>query len=397
MSEDSGTAMIEGLGAAVGEMLGDFPADAPDTGFEVEAPAEGTPSPSESPETPAIPAAPAEGDDAPVEPQGTPPADAPVEAPLDEGTPVDAPDPETGFDADPALTYTVNGEVKTFDGIRLVDGAGYIKPSAVADVQRRLGERDHLVAANQQLYQTTKQYDAALVYKSGSAGKEQEYRGVNAFRQAALDAASGTAAGIYMIEQFSKLFPNPTPEQASGLKEVFDRAQLIMENTALKTASQFGADVQTRYTQAEVPTYEKRYADSFEQIQTWAKANNHTLTPDDLAEARDVFGGNALMRAARTPEEVRQFGNTMFDPAPLNRWVERRVAQNQKAAQAASVAKTATQTNQNRIANAVRPTQKPVAQQTRTPERPVNQKAQDASDAWDLRENLAAAAMRGGR
>lgn len=390
MIGDTGSAdSTEALGVIAGELLGDFAgSELPET---TDAPEAGTPP------SPAVPDAPdltIPDGDTPVEPEGTPSPDAP------DGVASDIPespmDPETAFATDPALTYTVNGVEKASDAIRVVDGAGYIPPSKLAEIQRKLGERDHYFDTNRQLYEKQRQIDAALSYTTGPKDKQQTLTGIDAFKQAAIDAASGTAAGLYMMEQFYKLFPNPTAEQAVGLQQIFGRASEIMENTVIREGQRFGQTMQTRSqafaqqdTNAGLPTVDQKLTESLTAIKAWAKQAGKVLLDADFTEAEEIYGGvkSALSRMA-TAEDAQKYGvkvNTLlFDPTPLNTFFIRRADRNH----ANNVKAAADKTNQHRIAGAI--PRKPVTSAApRIKEQPVNQRAQDASDAWDLRERLA--------
>lgn len=383
---DSGTVdSTEALGALASEMLGDYSSDpVPES---AEAPDAGTPPTPESPASSDGATPPVEGAE-PVEPQDTPPADAPATATPDE--PQAPVDPETGFDAEPAMTYTVDGVAKAYDGIRVVDGAGYIKPSALADVQRKLGERDHLFEANQRLYQESKTFNAALVYKIGEGEKAREWRGVEAFRQASSDAASNSACGQFLIQQFQRLFPNPTKEQAEGLKDIFDRAQLIMDNAALKTAQTFGTAVLARTAEAERPSVDGAFENAVGAIERWATENKKALTKEDFAELREIYSDTkgGLVRRA-TPQERQQYkSDTVFDQSPMNRWVEKRIAQNEARAKTNTVVDRATQQNANRLATVVQPRRRAPVPPT-VPKNDTERRKQDADAAWDLQERLA--------
>ena len=375
---DSGTVdSTEALGAIAGELLGDVGSDVPEFS---EAPDAGTPPAPESPDLAETPAAPVEGTE-PVEPQGTPPADAP-EVPAPDAPPAEPIDPETAFASEPVLTYTVNGVEKPSD-IRLVDGAGYIPPSKVADIQRKLGERDHLSATNQTLYRTTQEY--------------QRLGGAPAFEKLKAESEANSAAGMVLMKAIADAFPGP--EHAQALKDLFSRAEFEMRKTAFDAGQKFRQDFQVQGQQQDIPAArEQMYNGWFAQ----AKSALPNLTDADVEEARAIFGGvkTAMFRTATLEDSQkygRKVGEEIGDPTPMNAWFVKRNEQNAKAQETAKATKLATTANQNRIAAAVRPVARPVVTAPRKAERPEDQKAQDASDAWDLREKLASARLAGTR
>lgn len=136
MPETNGTAAVDNspsLAEFVGDIHGDFLTDEPES--------EAGASPAATPDTPAsegIQAAPAEASPAGAETVPDPNAQAPESDPLEGSTP---------------LGYVVNGEQRTFEGItKLKDGGAIVDPDAVALLERRLGERDHLFESNRAQY-----------------------------------------------------------------------------------------------------------------------------------------------------------------------------------------------------------------------------------------------------
>ena len=170
--EEGGTSLAEFAGEAFGDLgIETVPSATPSTPSATPTPsAEPTPAANLTPETtPVVPAA-----DTP--PAASTPAvvDTPPDDPLKDATP---------------FTYTVDGQVKSYDGIRVLGDAAIVEnATALADLQRKLGEWEHLKGANQTLYadvQAGKQQLAALTYTSG----ETQYTGPAAFNQLAADYA----------------------------------------------------------------------------------------------------------------------------------------------------------------------------------------------------------------
>lgn len=127
----------------------------------------------------------------PNQPEGTEPGKQDSEE-LADATSADAdqaPDPDKEVsaetpEADPfegsePFTYTVNGETRTFDGIRVFgnDGA-VVKAEALPDLMRRLGERDNLFETNKAQYQKVQQLERLSEWNvEGEDGKVQSYGG----------------------------------------------------------------------------------------------------------------------------------------------------------------------------------------------------------------------------
>lgn len=379
------------IGEFAGSLLGDMPFDdAPDvTG----APAEGTPSPSESPDTPAPTDPPVgpDGDPA-VDPQGTPPVSDPATPTVS----VPSPDEDPLASATSA-TYTVDGVTKTYDGIKVLgDDGAIIDAAALPDLLRKLGERDHLFDTNQQLYTKVRDYDAVLTYRSGPSGKEQDYKGLDAFVQAQADARANAAAGVLLLKAINEAFPGP--EHAEAKRALFERAAFEVERTTFTAAQAIRSQFQMRQQEVAQPVNEDSHVErSFQQISDWGQKNG--LTADDVSELRQIFGSvkGALFRAA-TPQDAQQLGvrpgARIFDPAPANQWAIRRAKQNTDRAAQDKTRKVATTANAARLKAAITP--KATTQTTPTRKAPaMSQREQDASDAWDLRERLASARLQG--
>lgn len=401
MVNDSGTAdSTEQLGGFVGELLGDFSSDLmPEASAAPETP---PPASTESPDPSVTDAPPVDGT-APVEPASTPSPDAPADPAAAPAIPFD---PETAFADDPVLTYTVNGVQKTHDGIRIVDGSGFIRPSALPDIQRKLGERDHLVDTNRQLYDRTKQFDA-LTFREGPKGQEKEYRGVEAFAQMRASLVNSDRSG----EQAFKALYDPKVVTALALAyqagdqaevkrviaEIADRALFVGEKAAFEARRTFGEQHQATIQQGDAAgNREARFNENF----TNAKAALPHLTDADVVEAKEIYGAvkGSLYRAA-TLEDAQKYGvkvgEELYDPTAVNAWLVKRNAQNEERAKANKVSEQASVANKARLATTVRPKAAPVA--PRRPEKPTDQKGQDADEAWDLRERLASARLIGTR
>lgn len=389
MLETSGTVgSTEELGAFAGSLLGDYSTDlVPEI---AEAPDASTPSLPESPETPDVPDVPVEGAE-PVEPASTPSLDAPAAVPDAAAPPFD---PETAFASDPVLTYTVNGVEKSHAGIHVVDGAGYIKPSALPDIQRKLGERDHLVDVNQALYAQSKQF-GALTYTDwpdGPKGAAKEYRGVQAFGELMAARAANDASGRYLLKTLLDSFPGD--EQKAAVIGVIERAELEGRVAAHEARQKFGTTHQQTVEQGDVgANRDKLFNENFQR----ARQALPSLTDADEQEAREIYGGvkSALYRPA-TAEDVARYGyklgEELYDPARVNAWLTKRAAQNMERVAADKASAKAIPQNANRLAQVRTPAPAVVAP-TRRRAAVKDERASDADDAWDLRERLASARM----
>lgn len=391
-----------------GELFGDLPVA--DESTPSGAPAPSTPSASESPAAPEVPApAPAEVPSTPSasEPPSTPPAAAPPPPSEPPAVPA-ADDPAARLASAPALTYTVDGATKTYDGIKVMgeDGA-VIDPAALPDLQRRLGERDHLVAANAQLYQRTRQFDA-LSHTSTVGGTPQDFRGMDAFRQLKADYATTFAGAAELYAKLhdpafvqalaiANLSPDQggNPEQAKALlKQVYDRANFAGEKAAYDARLQLDRTVaQGTAEVADKAQIEETFASV---LADFRKTFPH-LTAADMQEGEQHFRelGSVIARQA-TPQEAQQYGlkvgQWFIDSPKMNGWFKGRDALRQEMAKTVVTTSAAATQNAARLAQAVSPTP-PAATPPKAPTRPkqTDTRAADADAGWDLMERLSSA------
>lgn len=169
----------------------------------------------DTPETPTDPADPSAAGDPPAEPAATPdssPTADPAAAASD--TPV-SPDPAASGDAsasddpDPlasaqSLTYTVNGQSRTYDDIKVVGEHGAIVDlDALPKLQQRLAERDHLYEQNQKAYTDFQQLERLTAWtRPGADGKPEELKGSAALEALRLDNAQKQAAIATAVSVF---------------------------------------------------------------------------------------------------------------------------------------------------------------------------------------------------
>lgn len=223
-----------------GEQFGDFNGsetpEASDTSSAAAPPAEHAPDGSESTTGPEGTAA--------AEHPSTPSADAAPVAP-DAGAPPVADDPFK--DAKPA-TYMVDGQERTYDGIKVLgeDGA-VIEAANLPDVLRRLGERDHLVDVNQRQYAEAKALEPLTSWKTtGDDGKEVTLTGQQGLMAMHVEYARMSQA----VAIADALLSDPT--KILGLLAQDKDGKVVVDPSAVETLQMRialaanGAETQTR-------------------------------------------------------------------------------------------------------------------------------------------------------
>ena len=195
----------------IGQMLdGSESAPAP-SGAEAGSPT-GTPPAAASPTGTTEPAAPVAAPDAPAptEPKAaTPAAPSP-------------PEPDPLADAKP-LTYTVNGQERTIEGIKVLGDEAVITREALPDVIRRLGERDHLYERSQWAHQQQQQIEAASAWKTTDAnGKESLLTGIPAITEMRITHARNEAALQTLVAALQN------PEELRQLVALDEKDQLVL-------------------------------------------------------------------------------------------------------------------------------------------------------------------------
>lgn len=148
-------------------------------------------SPTESPPNDAAGAPPAEPSSDPrtnpTPPEGAP--DTTATQPLVDGQPT-APSPtvvpeSNPFEAASPLTYTVDGQSRTFDGIAYVKGVGaVIQDADVPKLQQRLQERDNLYERAQQQYEQVQALERLTTWtQKGPDNTDQTLSGAKALEE----------------------------------------------------------------------------------------------------------------------------------------------------------------------------------------------------------------------
>lgn len=189
--------------------------------------------------------------DSQTPPEGTERQDEHADAPSADATEQLSPDNQgdpTSADEDPLagatpFSYTVNGEQRTYEGIKVLGEHGaVIDASALPDIARRLGERDHLYETNQAQYRSLQQLERLSEWRTtGEDGKEvviggQEGLVTGRVQTGRLGAALDTLASVFKPDsqgKYSKL------------------ASLIMVNEAQEIVPDFAA-LQHLHTEADL-------------------------------------------------------------------------------------------------------------------------------------------------
>lgn len=361
------------------------------------------PTPSTTPETPApVAGAVADPSAGPVVPSGSTPE--PTAEPL--ATPADAasPDPITPVvvaddplkDAAP-ITYQVDGETKSWDGIKLLgDAGGIIAPEFVKEVAQRLSERDHLLGANQKLYATNQQYEA-LGGPAKFAEVSERLASVNAVGAQLLPLFAGDVNGIlkYLVRDAegnigwnedarTNLLDRLTIERdkASGL------AKASFQASATAPSATQGVE-QVRASAVQMAMHEVRKA--------YEKAG-WTAADFTAAEQHITRHHHSLIRTA-TAEDERKYngsvkaGQTMIDYPLLGEWASERQALREGQARTATTVSKSAEENAKRLVAALPGTTR-TAPAPVVPAKPAQQQAKDSSDSWDMMERLAASSIR---
>lgn len=273
----------------VGSAFGDF-TETSETPETVETPgdAAGAP-PAELPTADPAPETPPPDGTAPDAHAGAPPADAAVLP--------DAGAPPAVVDADPLasampLTYTVHGDVRTYDGIKVLgeDGA-VIAATALQDLQRRLGERDHLYETSKAQHETVQQYERLSSWATtDAAGKETTLTGREGLVEMRVQLASLAVENAALASVFAD------PQKLLGFLTNDADGKLILNTEALRTLA-----LEARHNQREAVDAVRAH------LQTLAAPAATSAAPalDVAALAPSVIAAAAGAQAAHlTPEDT---------------------------------------------------------------------------------------------
>ncbi len=291
------------------------------------------------------------------------PADAPKEAEPETPSDPAASAPAPADIPSTPLAYTVNGQQKTVDwALQVGDEGVVIPPQHIAKLQDLIQRDEWQNAQNRDLYAKTQQYDA-LTHKVG----DQEYRGMDAFRQlqaekAMLDASGGKVMAALADPQFvtdlALAYQSGDQTQVqnvlagiiqqvkfAGERAQFDTLRTITQQETQARQSQESTQVQTQeYTQI---------------IADFGKALP-ALTPDDLRAMHDHFTAfrSHIFRPA-TLTEAQQLGvrpgSIIKDPTVMYQWAQDRAKLREEYTAATKAAQKAAQENSARQVQPVRP------------------------------------------
>lgn len=237
--------------------------------------------------------------------------------------PAEAPATEPTAEVDPLANakpfeYTVNGEAKSYDGIKVLsnpDGSiqGAIIPAeSIKDVQYRLQRQEYLETQNKALYDRVQDFDRVAF----TAPDGKEYAGLDAVQQLTTEHAKLMAAAQVMasvLESPEKLVPLALAAHAGDQSEIQRLSREVALNAreaAFKAREQWTTRQQSarqEATQTQQRTEVTRQAIT-SAVQHWA-SQFPALTKDDLQRATAHFEklSTAIVRPA-TPDEATQAG-----------------------------------------------------------------------------------------
>lgn len=256
------------------------------------------------------------------------------------------------------LKYTVNGQEKVADWAMKVDGEGVVIPLQHVERFQDLIQRDEWQRAqNRELYQKTQQYEN-LTHKAG----DQEYRGIDAFRQlqaerAALDASGGkiiqALADPQFVTDLALAYQGGDQAQVQAvLSKVLQEVKFAGERAQFDTLRTLSQKEQESTQQALASeTQESEYRQI---IADFGKALPE-LTTDDLRAMYEQFAAfrERIFRPA-TLEEAQKLGirpgTTIKDPTVMHAWAKDRAALRKQYTEATAAAQKAAQENAARQA-----------------------------------------------
>lgn len=404
--EGESSPTLEGF---VGDAFGDLPEEAEPGQEDTTGVAESEPS-QEHPTSPEATPTP-EGTDK-AERAGEPPKAAAEATPDKAGEPA-KPDDDPLKSATP-FTYVVNGETRTYDGIKVLgtDGA-IIDADKLEDLQRRLGERDYLYETNKTLYESQKSLERLSEWKvKGQDGQErtlQGREGLEAMRveNAQKEASLNALASIFQRDQqgnypnFAKLVtvvegPNgqllisPDQEFLNNLIRTSDQAEKIAAYEVRETLSKLAAPVTST---SSAPDYTAQAPQMIEAAAKAAGVDLKVLTDRDkgfLASQFPRYIRPATIADERAnPTDPRyKVGSSIVD-ASFTQLVKEKATDRTEVSKSVLVTQTATRENAARLAAAARGTRtQPAPTTTQRKRTEPSERATDADKGFDLISNL---------
>lgn len=378
------------LGQEVGELLGDYQTPDVETPESEDASAAGT--------TPAEPAT--ETADEDLSTDGATAAES-------DGTTPDTPTVTASDEADPfadttPLTFTVNGQQLTNEGIRVFkEGGAVIRPEAVADIQNRLSERESLFERNRAQSQEYQTLSKVLEWHDPSSNKT--YTGPEAAIEMRIGNAALLAENQLLVEYltdpdklYSILATEQVPDGNGGMRErivlspdALKSLQTQNELRQLKSAQALRTHFSGILSQASQPqaapvNYERVTPELVNQIATASKLDASVLTASDKA-----------LLAKQLPFHIKDGQASVEWQELVKDRIQERTSQKANVQSVVSATEKATREGAARMAAAargVRPARRPTAPVK--PTTPENTKTQSEADLWDLTERASARAMR---
>lgn len=398
------------LGDFVGDVFGDVP-ESEESQPVATSDAAGTPPAERQQATGEVKSSP-EGTEKP-ERSGTPPPDAanPV---LDKGEPK-----TTEADSDPLatatpFTYPVNGQDKTFDGIKVLGDSGAIITSeALPLLAQKLSDAERFHQTSREQYDQIRDYERLSEWKTqGEDGKEVTVsgrEGLIAQRTsfAALEASFNTlvsafkpdAQGNYKLlsdlvdvdPATNKIIVSPTV-----LENLLTKAELAETRAIQGTQSRLAAITAPKTSgpsagQATPQDFSQAAPQIIEQAAKQAGIDSKTLTEKDRAFLVQQFPRyiRQVTEADRAESYSLKIGSPIVD-AGFAQVVKDRADMRKEIGATAIAASNAAKENATKLAAAAIGQRTPVTPSTsRTQERtPEDTRVSDADKAWALRERL---------
>jgi hypothetical protein len=298
------------------------------------------------------------------EPTAEPATEAATEATTTEpakATEPDASAPTDETEADPLanatpLTYTVDGQAKTFEGAYVVPDLGAVIPTdKLTQLQDRLQQADRLRGVNQQLYdqvQTFERLGGVKAYEELKLQTAQQDAAGRIFLNALVNPENDTA----LTDLLARLALAETPQERQQLiqRSLLRDAQLAVREAALNARDTLTAQMTERESAAQ-QTAEAQTA--LTNAVTTLAQRHPSLTPEDVqAITRQAHRfASALIRPA-TPEEAPTIGvkpgERVLDLAALNDLLSERAQERAMLAKRADAAEAAGRENAKRLAAA---------------------------------------------
>jgi len=325
-----------------------------------------------------------------------------VDNTTDPAKPTDAPDNNEQSEEDPLadaqpLSYTVDGESRTFDDIKVLAGKGaVISEEALPKLQQRLSERDHLYEASREQYRQYQELERLTAWRvTGQDGKEQTLTGTEGLAEQRVMLGRALTELNVLSEVFKKGDPLEFIAQDENGNLVWNRQALDHLATRSELAAKNAEDgvrANLRGLVSEAQRPPAIDADVIRQnaaaiVEGYQHPSMAKLTADDKAVLAEVIPN--FVRPA-TAEDVKanpnlQLGSPVVD-ASFGRLVERQAQLQTNTAKAVSTATTVTKENEARLKQALigKPVDKPNTRQN--PAQKPEDRAQDAGSLFSLME-----------